>query len=62
MTSGFFNFEIFIFLSYHLFFFFINCFIGSASKNSLAINILGIFDNSSKFFNHLIFLFLSLVF
>ena len=46
--------ENFIFFSYQLLFFLINCLIGKASKNSFAINILGIFDKSSKLFNQFI--------
>ena len=42
------DFEYFIFLSYHLFFFLINCFIGKASKNSFAINIVGKLGKSVK--------------
>jgi hypothetical protein len=39
---------IFIFFSNHLLFFFMNCFIGKASKNSLAKNMLGPFSNLFK--------------
>ena len=39
--------------SYHSSFILINCFIGKASKNSLAKNIVGEFGNLSKLSNHL---------